>query len=67
MPVTLTWHCHHADGLGLTQAAKMSSLATKEWNKGLPDVKLRRKQHFNISKPKLHWHGENLGASLTVK
>lgn len=46
MPVTLTWHRHRADGMGLIQAAKMSSLATKEWNKGLPDVKLRRKQHF---------------------
>ncbi|EPQ11145.1 hypothetical protein D623_10019152 [Myotis brandtii] len=67
MPVTLIWHCHHADGMGLIQAAKMSSLATKEWNKELPDVKLRRKRHFNISKLKLHCHGKNLRASLTVK
>lgn len=53
--------------MGWIQTAKMLSLATGEWDRELPAVKLRRKWCFINSKAKLHWHGKNLRASLTGK
>lgn len=52
--------------MGRIQAAK-ESLATREWDRELPAVKLRRKGCFINSKAKPHWHGKNLRASLTAK